>query len=59
MRVRLLVKQDFSANSEVVAGAKFTTDSIAAAALAEGTVLMIVSNNLTSAPSAGMANQMC
>ena len=40
--------------SQVVAGAKFTTDSsIAAAALAEGTTLMIVDNNLTSAPSAG------
>jgi flagellin len=40
--------------SQVVAGAKFTTDSsIAAAALAEGTKLMIVDNNLTSAPSAG------
>ena len=40
--------------SQVVAGAKFTTDSsIAAGALAEGTKLMIVDNNLTSAPSAG------
>ena len=48
---------DFSANAEVVAGAKFTTDSsIAAAALAQGTVLMIVSNNLTSAASGGMSD---
>ena len=40
--------------AQVVAGAKFTTDSsISAAQLAEGTKLMIVSNNLTSAPSAG------